>query len=389
MATKAALITPVGASAIATIQIVGGEAGAVLGKIFVPAGSGLTPELVSDRPEMLPDKLYYGSIFDGDEVVDKVVAVADGGGETVDINCHGGPRITQRILMLLNELGVEVTSWRELHEADSMADEIEQVLPGAKTRMAVLALTAQCPGGLTGRIKELATRLEKDSGEEQSIRAMQSVRTAIKQLLSSYALAKKLLSPPTVVLAGPVNVGKSTLANALTGKTQSITADLPGTTRDWTVQLVEINGLGVNLIDTAGRRAADDRIEEQALARADEKLGQADLVILVLDNERLRDSRLEDYSGKLPEPEKVLTVVNKSDLMGTAERDSDYLYISALKNENLDRLREAVAGRLGFANFDPTEPLVFTERQQRLLNSALGENSAKAMSNFLGKIVGR
>ena len=378
MATKAALITPIGASAIATIQIAGVEAGAVLGKIFIPAGGKLP-----DEGAMVPDELYYGSIFDGDEVVDKVVVVVDAGGETVDINCHGGPRITQRILMLLNELGVEVTSWRELRGADSIADEIEQVLPQVKTRRAVLALTGQCPGGLTGRIKKLMARLEKDSGQKQSVQA------EIKQLLSTYALAEKLLSPPTVVLAGPVNVGKSTLANALTGKTQSITADLPGTTRDWTVQLVEINGLGVNLIDTAGRRTADDRIEERAIARAEEKLGQADLVIMVLDNERLRDGGLDDYSGKLPEPEKVLTVVNKSDLMGTAEGDSDYLYISALKDENLDELREAVAGRLGFANFDPTEPLVFTARQQRLLESALGEKSAKAMSNFLRKIVDR
>jgi len=376
MATKAALITPVGASAIATIQIAGVEAGAVLGKIFIPAGGNLPAEMV-------PDELYYGSIFDGDEVVDKVVVVADARGETVDINCHGGPRITQRILMLLNSLGVEVVSWRELHGADSIADEIEQVLPQAKTRMAVLALTAQCPGGLTGRIKYLAVELEKESGKKQSVRA------EIKQLLSSYALAEKLLSPPTVVLTGPVNVGKSTLANALTGKPQSLTADLPGTTRDWTVQLVEINGLGVNLIDTAGRRGANDRIEEQAIARADEKLEQADLVIGVLDNEHLRDGWLEEHSEKLPDPEKVLAVVNKSDLKETAEGDSGYLYISALTDENLDQLREAVVERLGFADFDPTAPLVFTARQRYLLDSALGEKSAVAMSNFLSKIVDR
>ena len=375
MATKAALITPVGASAIATIQIAGREAGEVLGKVFIPAGEKLPDEIV-------PDELYYGSIYDGDEVVDKVVVVADAGGETVDISCHGGPRITQRILMLLNELGVEVTSWRKLCGADSIADEIEQGLPQAKTRMAVLALTAQCPGGLSGRIKELTAKLEKEPEEKQSVRA------EIEQLLSNYTLAEKLLTPPTVVLTGPVNVGKSTLANALTGKIQSITADLPGTTRDWTVQLVEINGLGVNLIDTAGQRGADDRIEKRAIARADEKLGQADLVVLVLDNEQLRDGWFEEHSGKLPDPEKVLTVVNKSDLMGKAEGDSSYLYISALKDENLDQLRNAVVERLGFTDFDPTAPLVFTTRQRDLLTKAGSATEVDQAINLLREILG-
>ena len=128
MATKAALITPIGASAIATIQIAGVEAGAVLGKIFIPAGGKLP-----DEGAMVPDELYYGSIFDGDEVVDKVVVVVDAGGETVDINCHGGPRITQRILMLLNELGVEVTSWRELRGAACHAQRRKRAAPWGGT----------------------------------------------------------------------------------------------------------------------------------------------------------------------------------------------------------------------------------------------------------------
>ncbi|TFG44659.1 MAG: GTP-binding protein, partial [Candidatus Brocadiia bacterium] len=186
------------------------------------------------------------------------------------------------------------------------------------------------------------------------------------------------------------NAGKSTLANALVGKPQSITSDMPGTTRDWTMQLTDVNGIPVNLIDTAGRRESPDHLERDSLARADEKITHADLVILIVEANGCEKEQIAEQSADLPAQCEPLVVVNKCDLLPISSRSAgEFLYISALTGHNLDQLRTTIAHRLGLANPDPQAPLIFTQRQYNLLQRAAKNSSTETIVSILKKLIGQ
>ena len=374
MTTRAALITPPGAAAIAVIQMVGPNGITVLKQVF-RSDKGGTESFSAER-------LYYGRIFAGEEQVDKVIVAADPQEQVVDINCHGGPRVVQRILMLLQNHGVKITTWQKLAAVESVAAEVELILPQAKTQLAVRAIAGQYPGGLSEKCEMMVAGLQK--GEMN----LAVAKSEIARLLGTFRWAQRLLHGPMVVLTGPVNVGKSTLVNALTGKTQSLVADMPGVTRDWTSQLADINGLGVNLVDTAGRRVSGDEIEREALVRADKVLDEADLILLMVEPAEDMEELILDQMDELPDTIDIQIVVNKIDLQPELPRKRGYIYVSALQGDNLNQLREAISSEFGFSHFNPNEPLVFTERQYKLLLDANIASSAETMVDYLKELVG-
>jgi tRNA modification GTPase len=359
MTTRAALLTPPGVSAIATFQIVGPQSLDILQNIFQPHKK--SGESVSYSTE----KLHYGTLYDNEDILDSVIVAAEPEKQTVEIHCHGGPRIVQRLLMLLQKQDVEITPAQQLQPAESIAAEVEFTLPRAKTRLGVLAIASQHPGGLSSWIRS------QIAGLQNKPNSLDDVKADLHALLPSFQIAQRLLNPPTVLLAGSVNVGKSTLANALTGRKQSLTADLPGTTRDWTAQLVDMNGLPVNLIDTPGRRETRDAIEVHALQLAENQIAQADLIVLVMEAGNQELEHLEKQKTLIPCDKEILIVVNKSDLISADQPQSNDLYVSALKESNLNSLRTAIANHFGVANFDPQSPLIFTQRQYDFLSEIL------------------
>jgi len=376
--TRAGLVTPPGMAGIAVVQVVGSGSLEKIMSVFRGNRADIKSRLSEGR-------LVFGAIYDENEPIDRVILAFDKTKQIVDINCHGGPRVVQRLLLLLQKNGVEITSWQQLYQGRSLREEVALTLPRAKTPLAVRAIASQYPAGLGGWISQTI------EGLKSSETKLDSVRAEIALLLRGYELAKKLLSAPTVVITGVVNAGKSTLANALAGKAQSITADLPGTTRDWTAQLTSINGLAVNLIDTAGRRDNNDKIEQQALAHADEQIVKADLVVLVAEARGQEKQQIADqlcHLESLVSSETLpLVVVNKCDLAGQREQLEQYLYVSALHNTNLDRLGREIITRLGFADFDPAEPLVFTQRQFELLSALRETRAADKAISVLKRII--
>ena len=374
MTCRAALITPPAPAALAVIQLIGPESRSLIKKIFRPR----SPSIGLDD-QLLSGQLIFGSLIDrtsaveDEEIIDQVVIACDSGTQTIDINCHGGLRIVQRLLMLLQKHDVEIVSWDELTVAASIASEVTLTLPRALTRMAALTLTAQHPTGLYAWTEKTIATLQKEP------LTLSSVKKEIQKLLPTYDLTRKLLNPPTVVLTGPVNTGKSTFANTLTGKTQSLTSDIPGATRDWTTHLTDINGIPINLIDTAGRRESTDSLEEQSLLSADKKIAYADLIILIIEADGRENQRIAHQKIFLPTSAEPLIVVNKCDLPHQPENIKNHLNVSALTGNNLDLLRTAIAERLGFAGFDPLAPLIFTPRQFALLNTAANSTSSEQM----------
>lgn len=173
----------------------------------------------------------------------------------------------------------------------------------------------------------------------------------------------KLISPPTVVVAGPANAGKSTLTNTLMGRMASIVSDLPGTTRDWVGGLVELNARGaaiaVHWIDTPGLRESDDAIEQRAIALARQQIEHADVLIAM----RSSDQSWPAHAALMREPD--LWVVNKVDDAGVPEvseglRRELPLRISAELGNNLFRLQSLVIERLGLSVLTPDLPWAFS-----------------------------
>ena len=368
MVVQAAVLTAPGAAGIATILLKGEAWGEMLGQIF-------TSRINGDIPHFSYPNLYLGNITEGAELIDQVMVAPGQDGLSAEIHCHGGERIVQRILRRLGELGAQVRRWEEIPEPRAIAGEIEFWLPRALTKTAALALAAQAPGGLTAWAQDAGQGLAQNSD------LLEEIRMAARRLGGTYAGARKLLFPPAVVLAGPVNAGKSTLANALSGTTQSIALDLPGTTRDWTESLIELGGVAVRLIDTAGLRAPQDELEEAAVAGARRQMAGAEVVIRL---EEGTEKKTEDRSQESEESEKAIRVFSKADLIPLQKREQGRAYVSARTGEGLEELKRAVAAKLGFADdFEPAAALVFTERQAKWIEIISGAASTEEASRAL------
>ncbi len=229
---------------------------------------------------------------------------------------HGGVRVAQRLLAWLAERGV---AQRAVGDADP-----EALFPEAEDRFEALALLA---------VARAASPLAVDLLLDQPRRFRGGARPGPADLERSRRL-NRLIEPPLVAVAGPANVGKSTLSNALLGRSMSIAADAPGTTRDYTCGRVELAGLVVDWHDTPGLRAAPDAIEARAVELALRLLSRADLVVAMTD--------AAHGWPVLPRPAD-LRIAGKCDLARRADAD---LSVSAVTGEGLDALVGAVRDRL-------------------------------------------
>jgi tRNA modification GTPase len=249
---------------------------------------------------------------------------------------HGGPRVGQRLIRWMIEQGVELAAPSDLPP--------EVVYPDAADRHEALALAA---------VARAASPLAIDLLLDQPRRWRAGIRLSKQDEARSRRL-DRLIDPPVVVVAGGANVGKSTLSNALIGRSMSIAADLPGTTRDYTSGRIELSGLVVDFHDTPGLRSTTDPIEIKAVQLARRLLEGADLVIAMTDTEH-------DWPSLPRQPD--LRVVNKVDLAtgaactgepappGTEPEQGrvvagEPLRISALTGEGLSDLVQSVRDRL-------------------------------------------
>jgi tRNA modification GTPase len=189
-----------------------------------------------------------------------------------------------------------------------------------------------------------------------------------------------LLHPPRVAIVGAPNVGKSTLANQLFAQERSITADLPGTTRDWVGEIANIDGLPITLVDTPGVRDTADEIERQAIARSGEQVAAADLVLLVLDASRPlvpEQLRLVERHGL--EPRSVI-VLNKSDLNGDAgpgdAAPRANVRTCAVTGQGVEQLRAAILAHFRCANVAPDRPRIWTARQREIVRRSVHDPDA-------------
>ncbi len=312
--TRAILLTSPGAAAIAVVRLVGPRAGEFLAMHF----SKPAPE----------NRCVHGILRDGDRELDDPVVVVSHNARVVDLNLHGGAWVVQSVLETARREGFEihvdsrvVPEWA-VDADDPIERDVLAYLPLARTELAIRALLAQP--------KAWREHRELLDPNDRSL--------------------WWLLHPPRVAIVGAPNVGKSTLANQLFAQERSITADLPGTTRDWVGEIANIDGLAVMLVDTPGVRETSDAIEREAIDRSREEVRRADLVVLVLD----ASMPLEPQQRLIDAHRDAIRVINKSDR--DAVWSGEGIKTVATKGVGVDELRKAILKHFGVWNYDLNRP---------------------------------
>lgn len=258
-----------------------------------------------------------------------------------DINLHGGPWVVQSCLDLAQSFGFDIVASDEcaVDGATQLEREMLASLPLATTDLALRALLVQ-----------------PDAWRDVST-------NQIPTILNDRALWW-LLHPPRVAIVGAPNVGKSTLANQLFARERSITADLPGTTRDWVGELANLDGLVIMLVDTPGVRETDDVIERVAIDRAGEQVRSAALVLVVLDPTQAPDAQ----RGFIDAHPGALIVANKVDRPAAwSARDDTHVATVATTGAGVEELRGAIRAQFGCDAIELSKPRWWTTRQREAL----------------------
>jgi small GTP-binding protein len=336
------LLTPPGAAAIAVVRLSGNNV-----RQFLTAHCSRPP---------LPGRAVHTELRAGSDTIDDPLVYFSPDERFADVSLHGGSWVVRSAMELMRRSGFEpqhrlvLPLPAEAVDADCELDrEVLTHLPKATTELALQTLLAQ---------PQAWQHLKAQSRVEKS---------QLQRILGDRSLWW-LLRPPRVAVVGAANVGKSTLANRLFGQERSITADLPGTTRDWVGELANLDGLTVMLVDTPGLRDTEDPIERLAIDRSGGQVQQADLVVLVLDASRPLEPEqsplMERFAG-------ALWVMNKSDLPRWSLGRKDAAQTVATTGVGVLQLMARIRAHFGCEQIVPHSPRVWTDRQRSIAERAL------------------
>jgi tRNA modification GTPase len=381
-------------AAIATAQ---GHAGIGVVRVSGPALGGLATRLIGEIPA--PRRATRASFLDGAGApIDDGIALffpspgSYTGEDVLELHGHGGPVVLQLLLGRCLELGARIAEPGEftrraflndkmdLAQAEAVADVIEAATEAA-ARCAVRALQGDFSSAvraLTDRLVELRMLVEAtlDFPDEEldpldradARRKLAEVRDELDAALSRARQGSLLRSGMNVVLTGQPNVGKSSLLNRLAGEELAIVTEIPGTTRDTVRQAIQIAGIPLNIVDTAGLREAHDEVERIGIARTWSEIERADLLLLVVDA-RVGITRADEaIAAKIPARLKRVVVHNKVDLAGVREvseesGDAVHVFVSAKTGEGLDQLKDTLLALVGWESSGES---VFMARERHL-----------------------
>ena len=294
MTTQVALLTPTGRGAIASLMVEGPGALDAVAACFRPhtcAGERLKIGRIRvgvwKSPAAWTGARPAGA---GEELV-----VCRTGPERIEVHCHGGQAAVASIRADLRELGCRDVAWSELTSvgaASSLRRDAQVALAQATTERTARILLEQYHGALDHVLQQSLADLQCHKRSD--------ARRRLADVLRYADLGLHLTTPWRVVVAGPPNVGKSSLINALVGYQRAVVFDTPGTTRDVVTVDTAFEGWPVELSDTAGIRETDDPLEILGVGRAVEQTRQADLVLWVLDATCLDRQRINDLSHEWP-----------------------------------------------------------------------------------------
>ncbi|MDP2338444.1 MAG: tRNA uridine-5-carboxymethylaminomethyl(34) synthesis GTPase MnmE [Bacteroidota bacterium] len=421
--TICAIATSPGMGAIATIRLSGEKAIEMADAVFQSPKSG---KKLADQN---PNTLHFGSISDGNELIDEVVVSvfraphSFTGEDVIEITCHGSVYIQQRILQLLITKGARMARPGEftqraflngkmdLSQAEAVAD-----LIASTNRAAQKVAINQMRGGFSLELSNLRgellhfiamIELELDFSEEdvefadrdQLKKLVSKIEEILRKLKNSFQLGNVIKNGIPVAIIGDTNVGKSTLLNALLNEEKAIVSDIHGTTRDVIEDVVNIHGTAFRFFDTAGIRETTDKIETLGIERSYSKLDLATVVILVIDTqnefeviqariakirERIYDQHLIIAANKVDRGlPKTITELKKMPLLANEK----LVFIAAKQKTNLDLLISEMQHAVSLGSISEDAVIVTNVRHFEALTMA-HESIERVLVGLENKITG-
>ncbi|MFV9568743.1 tRNA uridine-5-carboxymethylaminomethyl(34) synthesis GTPase MnmE [Thermoanaerobacter mathranii] len=401
--TIAAISTFPGEAGIGIVRISGGDALEIISKIFKPYKA-------KDIKKVKSHTLHYGHIVDPEtqEIYDEVLVSIMKKPNTytrediVEINCHGGIVITSKILELVLKQGARLAEPGEftkraflngridLSQAEAVIDIIT-----AKTMLANKYAQKQLAGYVGSRIKEMKDKImgllvhllalidfpEEDVEElerKEMLETAKEIVEDIDKLIVSSESGRIIREGLKTAIIGKPNVGKSSLLNALLKENRAIVTDIPGTTRDIIEEYINVKGIPIKLIDTAGIRDTDELVEKIGVERSKEVLAEADLILFVLD--AARELSEEDYQiFDILTEKNIIFVLNKIDLpkkideskLKSLIKDGIIIEVSTVEGIGLEKLENAIYDLVfrGDINLREEEIVINSRHKEALINA--------------------
>lgn len=394
--TIAAISTALGVGAISIIRISGDEAVNIVNKITKSKKIDKSPT----------HTIHYDFIVDNDKIIDEVLISVMLAPKTftkediIEINCHGGIATTNKVLELLLTNGCRLAEPGEFTKRAFLNGRIDLIeaegimdLINSKTETSRNLAINQVSGRTSNLIKDLRQQIIEilanievniDYPEYEDIEEMtnqmlseriSSIENKIKDILNKSENGKIVKEGINVALIGRPNVGKSSLLNCLLEQDKAIVTDIAGTTRDFVEGIIIIDGIILNIIDTAGIRQTNDIVESIGVNKSIDLIDKSDLVILLLNNnEEITEEDIE-LLEKIKD-KNYITVINKNDLeshINIEKLDKDkIIYISALNNSGIDKLKEKIKEIFNFDKITTSDLTYLTNaRSLSLLRQSL------------------
>ena len=370
--TIAAIATAMSNSGIGIVRISGDEALEVADRIFVSKKGN---KKVS---EMASHTIHYGYVKDGEDIVDEVMLLIMKAPnsytteDTIEIDCHGGVLVMQKILETVLKYGARAAEPGEftkraflngridLSQAESVIDIIN-----AKNDFALQSSVSQLRGSVLEKIKDLRAAIiheiafiesalddpehvDIESYPQKLLITVNLLWKTVDKMLESADNGRVLREGINTVIVGKPNAGKSSLLNTLVGQERAIVTDIAGTTRDILEEQIRLRGISLNVIDTAGIRDTDDVVEQIGVNKSREYVEKADLVIYVVDSSTPLDENDEEIIASIQDKNAII-LLNKSDLHQVTTKemlkekiDRKTIEISAKEQTGIEELETAI-----------------------------------------------
>lgn len=335
--TIAAISTAMSESGIGIIRVSGPEAVDIVSRIYRSKGGK------KDINKVPTHTIHYGYIYDGEELIDEVLVMVMRaprtftGEDTVEIDCHGGVYAMRRVLETVLKNGAKTASPGEftkraflngkmdLSQAEAVMDVIQ-----AKNEYALKSSMEQLRGSVQKAIRDIRKDLiyhiayiesalddpehiSLDGYSQELLESVEKAQEEIAHLLKTASDGKMIKEGIRTVILGKPNAGKSSLLNVLVGENRAIVTDIEGTTRDILEEYINLHGISLRMIDTAGIRETEDVVEKIGVNRARDMAKEADLILYVVDSSRPLDENDEEIISML-DSRKAIVLYNKTDL---------------------------------------------------------------------------
>ena len=372
--TIAAIATAMSNSGIGIIRVSGNESIEIVDHVF------RNSKKENSLKRYKSHTIHYGFIYDENKILDEVMVSVFKSPhsftteDTVEINCHGGILVLQKILELLIKNGARLAEPGEftkraflngridLSEAEAVMDVIS-----SQNEMALQSSVKQLQGSVSDKVKELRSEIiyeiafiesalddpehiSLDGFTERLENKIEFLSSSVDKLLSTAENGKMIREGIRTVIVGKPNAGKSSLLNLLAGEEKAIVTEIAGTTRDIIEENINLKGIHLHIIDTAGIRKSDDVVEQIGVEKAKKYTADADLVIYVLDSSVPLDQNDYDIMEMIRE-KKCIILFNKTDMESLVSFDDlkdktddshIMIKISAKENKGIDDFEKAV-----------------------------------------------